>query len=123
MQSTENTLVNASNVDSFIVGRTSKHLWSHMLNEISDAQLEKSSGGDGNWVGKISTGPGDYSKSSTLGSDGLKMLLETLRNPRGVFTMWTRTGHIVQQESKAAVMDLLDILACPTDEYVYATIY
>ena len=32
--------------------------------------------------------------------------------------MWTRTGHAVQQEFKTAVLDFLDVLACPTDEYV-----
>lgn len=118
LQSTEDTLVNASNVDSFLVGRTAKHLWSHMLNNTSEQAVGFSQEKNSLWVGKMSSGPEDYYKYSTLGKMGIKMILDSLRNPRGAFSMWSRTGHVVQQEHKAAVMDLLDILACPTDEYV-----
>eukprot|EP01038_Epipyxis_sp_PR26KG_P011234 gene11234-15074_t len=119
LQSTENALVNASNVDSFLTGRTSKHLWSHMLNVPSDELLSHAYDTSSSvpWVGKLSSGPEDYHKYNTLGKNGIKMLLESLRNPRGAFTMWTRTGHAINQEYKAAILDLLDILACPTDEY------
>ena len=37
MQSTENTLVSAANVDPFLAGRNTKHLWSHQLNVISES--------------------------------------------------------------------------------------
>ena len=71
LQSTENTLVNASNVDSFLVvsslaliymidyeerhlllnqGRNCKHLWSHMLNILSDATLSQAADVTGQWV-------------------------------------------------------------------------
>ena len=45
------------------------------------------------------------------------MLLETLGNARGAFVMWNRSGHLVQQENKTAVLDLLDALAWPSEEY------
>jgi len=118
LQSTENTLVNASNVDSFLYGRNSKHLWSHMLNIPSETLLASVADSTALWVGKLSTGPVDYHKCSSLGRSGLKMVLESLRSPRGAFCMWTRTGHAVAQEYKAALLDLIDVLACPTDEYV-----
>ena len=49
------------------------------------------------------------------------MLLDVLSNPRGAFVMWTRTGHAVQQESKSALLDLLDVLAYPSEVYVGST--
>lgn len=118
LQSTENSLVNGSNVDAFLQGRNCKHLWSHALNVPTEALQSHSLDMGGHWVGKLSSGPEDYHKFSTLGRSGLKMLLESLRSPRGAFCMWTRNGHVVHQEYKAAVLDLLDVLACPTDEYV-----
>jgi hypothetical protein len=118
LQSTENLLVNASNVDAFLIGRTSKHLWSHMLNVPSEAMKSQAFDVNAQWVGKMSTSPETYSKFSTLGKAGLKMLLDSLRNPRGAFVMWARAGHNIQQEYKAAVLDLVDVLACPTDDYV-----
>jgi len=118
LQATENTLVNASNVDSFLYGRNSKHLWSHMLNVPSEVLLASVADTTALWVGKLSTSPADYHKCSSLGRPGLKMVLETLRSPRGAFCMWTRTGHAVSQEYKASLLDLIDVLACPTDEYV-----
>ncbi|CAM9255759.1 unnamed protein product, partial [Ectocarpus fasciculatus] len=87
LQSTENSLVNASNVDSFLIGRTTKHLWSHQLNAVS------------------------------LGKNGLRMLLESIDNPRGAFVLWCRAGHAVMQENKSVVLDLVDALCCPTAEY------
>lgn len=117
LQSTEDLLINASNVDSFLIGRTSKHLWSHMLNVPSDALKSQAYDVNAQWVGKMCRSAEDYLKYSTLGRQGVKMLLDSLRNPRGAFVMWARTGHIVQQEYKAAFLDLMDILACPTDDY------
>lgn len=118
LQSTENSLVNGSNVDAFLQGRNCKHLWSHALNVPTEAMQLHAVDVGGHWVGKMSSGPEDYFKYSTLGRSGLKMLLESLRSPRGAFCMWTRNGHVVHQEYKAAVLDLLDVLACPTDEYI-----
>jgi hypothetical protein len=46
------------------------------------------------------------------------MLLDSLANPRGAFVMWTRNGHAIQQENKSAVLDLLDALAYPSEEYL-----
>jgi hypothetical protein len=50
LQSTENTLVNASNVDSFLIGRHSKHLWSHMLNLPNDVTLSQANEVGAQWV-------------------------------------------------------------------------
>ena len=118
LQSTENLLVNASNVDSFLTGRGTKHLWSHQLNLLSAAALSQALDTTAHWVGKMSSGPHDYAKYSILGKPGLRMLLEVMGNPRGAFVMWTRTGHCLQQENKTAVLDLLDVLAMPSEEYV-----
>ena len=37
---------------------------------------------------------------------------------RGAFVVWARSGHAVIQENKAAMMDLLDALVSPTEEYM-----
>lgn len=118
VQSTENMLVSSSNVDSFLTGRTTRHLWSHQLNVISDTLLAQANDVTGQWVGKLSSSPSDYQKFNILGKMGIKMLFESLGNPRGAFVMWNRNGHALFQENKSALLDLLDILACPTDEYV-----
>ena len=118
LQSTENLLVNAANVDSFLTGRNTKHLWSHQLNVISAAALSQAQDPTANWVGKMASGPADYAKFSILGKPGLRMLLDVMANPRGAFVMWARTGHCVQQENKGAVLDLLDALAMPSTDYV-----
>lgn len=117
VQSTENFLVNASNVDSFLTGRTTRHLWSHQLNILSESTLAKVNDVTAQWVGKMSKDPSDYQTFSILGSQGLRMILDTLNNSRGAFVMWVRAGHALQQENKTAIFDLIDILACPTEEY------
>jgi pimeloyl-ACP methyl ester carboxylesterase len=118
LQSTENMLVNASNVDPFLAGRNTKHLWSHQLNVPSQATLNQAADVSAQWVGRLSSGPEDYQKYSILGKAGLRMILDTLGNSRGAFVMWTRTGHAVQQESKSTLLDLLDVLAYPSEDYV-----
>ncbi|RYH28338.1 hypothetical protein EON65_12485 [archaeon] len=118
LQSTEDSLVHASNVDSFLVGRHSKHLWSHMLNVPTEEQMARTFDVTAQWVGRMSSSPDDYSTFSTLGKAGLSMLMETLRNSRGAFVMWARTGHIIHQEYKAAFLDLMDALTCPTEDYL-----
>jgi hypothetical protein len=118
LQSTENTLVNASNVDAFLVGRNAKHLWSHQQNPISESIINNADDVNASpWVGTLSNKPDNYAKCSVLGKNGLRMVLDTLKNTKGAFVMWIRSGHAVQQESKQSVLDLLDALVCPTEEY------
>ncbi len=117
LQSTENMLVNAANVDPFLVGRNSKNLWSHQLNILSESALSKAQDVTALWVGKRSSGPEDYSKFSLLGRNGLTMLLDAVRNPRAGMVIWTRSGHNLIQENKTAMLDLLDALACPMEAY------
>ena len=117
LQSTEDTLVSAANVDPFLAGRNTKHLWSHQLNTLTESQQQHAADPNGGWVGKRSTGPEDYPKYSLLGKQGLGMLLDTLKNPRGAFVCWVRAGHALMQENKSAMMDLLDALVVPTPEY------
>ena len=78
LQSTENMLVNASNVDTFLVGRKAKHLWSHQQNVLSEQMVARAADPLSRWVGKMSSGPDDYAKYSTLGSLGLRLLLGAL---------------------------------------------
>ena len=69
LQSTENALVNASNVDNFLVGRKAKHLWSHQQNVLSEQAVAKALDPLSRWVGKMSSGPVDYQKYSVLGTN------------------------------------------------------
>lgn len=117
LQSTDNSLVNASNVDPFLKGRTTKHLWSHQQNILSEGVLARAKDVQSQWVGGMASGPEDYSQFSMLGKDGVRLMMDTLNNPRGCFVMWTTAGHLVQQENKRAILDFLDVLACPTEEY------
>lgn len=118
IQSTEDMLVNPANVDPFLAGRSAKHLWSHQLNMISHATLNTALDPTGGWVGKMSYNNSDYQKFSILGRNGLRMLLDTLNNPRGAFVMWIRAGHHLQQENKASILDVIDALACPNEDYL-----
>lgn len=93
MQSTENVFVNASNVDSLLEGRNASHVWSHQLN----LNL-----------------PEDQNCYST---QSLESLLGALNRKRGAMVVFVRAGHALQQESKRSVVDLLDVLACPTPAY------
>lgn len=118
LQSTENALVNASNLDPFLIGRQAKHLWSHQSNTVSQVTTKNLS--DINavpWVGSLSDRAENYARSSTLGKKGLRMILDTIRNPKGAFVVWCRCGHAVQQESKSSLLDLFDALSCPSEEY------
>ena len=118
LQSTDDMLIHAANVDPFLAGRTTKHLWSHQLNILSDKMIQQASDPTGGWVGKRSYGKDDYHAFSILGKSGLQMLLDTVKNPRGAFVMWVRSGHAIFQENKAAILDLLDALAKPDEDYV-----
>jgi pimeloyl-ACP methyl ester carboxylesterase len=117
LQSTENMLVNASNVDTFLNGRQTKHLWSHQQNLLTSDLLMTANDTTAQWVGKLSNSVSDYAKFSRLGKQGLTMLLDSLDNPKGAFVMWTRAGHALYQENKTALLDLMDALAYPSSEY------
>lgn len=117
LQSTENMLVNASNVDSFLIGRKARHLWSHQQNVLSEQTISQALDPLSRWVGKMSSGPIDYQKYSTLGGMGLKLLVDCLADNRGAFVMWSRAGHHIQQENKASVLDLFDALCFTNEDY------
>ena len=104
LQSTENLLVNASNVDQFITGRKARHLWSHQQNNVTESMAFNSSDPQaGEFIYdnydpmidktsfdavlnitslfminigwvKMCHGPEDYAKYSKLGETGLKLL-------------------------------------------------
>jgi hypothetical protein len=109
LQSTENALVNASNVDPFLEGRAASHLWSHQL------QLgpEEGGGGGGGVSGGVSGGGAAGAGASSLGKRGTGMLLDALSNPKGAFVMWVKAGHEVRQERKRVLQDLLEVLCFP----------
>jgi hypothetical protein len=86
VQSTENVLVNPTNIDPFLEGRSVSHLWSHQL------------------------------VSGSLGNKGQVKLRESLNGRENAFVMWLRAGHEVRQEAKRTVLDLLDKLADPSSE-------
>jgi pimeloyl-ACP methyl ester carboxylesterase len=84
VQSTENVLVNPTNIDPFLEGRSVSHLWSHQL-----------------------TGGG-------LGAKGRAMLHDSINKRDSAFVMWLRAGHEVRQECKKTLIDLLNQLADPS---------
>ena len=88
LQSTDNILVNASNVDPLLSGRASNHLWSHELKLTSERNC--------------------------LGHRGVQMIDETLGRPYGAFVSWVKGGHEVRIEAKRVVTDLCDLLATRT---------
>lgn len=98
MQSTENMLVNASNVDSLLDGRNASHVWSHQLH------LNRPE------------------EDNCYGEQSLESLLGALNRKRGAMVVFVRAGHALAQESKRSVVDLLDILACPTPAYTGVTV-
>lgn len=81
VQSTENALVNPTNVDPFIDGRTVFHLWSHQ-----------------------------FLDSGKVGPKAVDQMKTALKRPDGAFVVWLKSGHEVRQESKAHILDLLDNL-------------
>lgn len=125
MQSTEDLLVNPANVDPFLRGRgTVHHFWSH------EFKGQGGDGSEGNGVGKAASGgagkvvtssatsSSPLVSSSVYGRKGLTDILRALSKPMGTFVVWVRSGHEVRQEAKAALIDLLDVLAKPTPEHV-----
>ena len=117
LQSTENMLVSAANVDPFLSGRSVQHLWSHQQNIVAESLVRIGNDPAAQWVGGLCHGSEDYAKYSILGKNGLRMLLNSLLDQRGAFVMWTRAGHALFQENKTPVLDLLDALANPSEEY------
>ena len=117
LQSTENSLVSAANVDPFLNGRIVQHLWSHQQNIVPDAVARSGRDPNAQWVGGLSHGPEDYPRFSILGKNGLKMLLNGLKESNSAFVMWTRAGHALYQENKTPFLDLLDALANPSESY------
>lgn len=110
LQSTEDVFVNPANVDPFLRGRSFvHHFWSHEFHN-PPAGTEGRSGGGGEDVG-------EHRAQSVYGRKGLTDLLRALSKPGGTFVAWVRAGHEVRQESKRAVMDMLDTLANPTPSY------
>jgi len=93
MQSTENMLINASNVDNLLEGRNASHVWSHQLNM------------------NVPEDKNCYNLKS------LENLLGALNRKRGAMVVFVRAGHALSQENKRSVIDLLDVLACPTPAY------
>jgi pimeloyl-ACP methyl ester carboxylesterase len=86
MQSTDNILVNASNVDPFLTSRAANHLWSHEI--------------------KMSNPP----EKSCLGQRGIQLLEETMGRPYGAFVAWVKGGHEIKQENKRFVLDVMDCM-------------
>lgn len=125
--------MNAANVDPFLEGRRSRHLWSHQLrlrtatghttqanSAISTTTEPPSAGGQQRGIEKsvvesrggrpIQTGR----ISSCLGPEGERALFESLSaGASGAFVAWVKGGHEIRQECKRIVTDVLDLLAAP----------
>lgn len=118
LQSTEDVLVNPANVDPFLRGRSSvHHFWSHEFCTPPAGTEGRSGDGSGGGGGGGCEDVGEREAQSVYGRKGLTDLLRALSKPRGTFVAWVRAGHEVRQESKRAVMDMLDALAKPTPAY------
>ena len=84
IQSTENVLVNPTNVDPFLDGRATSHLWSHQ-----------------------------FKKHGSIGKKGQRLMRDALGKENGAFVVWIKAGHEVRQESKRPLLDLIDRLVMP----------
>jgi hypothetical protein len=91
LQSTENLLVDASNVDPFVRGRSVTHVWSH--------EMRPSAGG-----------------ARVLGIGGPTALVRALSSRNGALVAWVRAGHEVRQEMKPVIEGIIEALAVPTPE-------
>lgn len=90
VQSTEDILVNAANVDPFLSDRSVSHLWSHQLHLHAPV--------DG----------------SSLGKKAYDLIFSALGRGDAAFVMWVAAGHEIRQEVKRPLHDLLDVLAFPS---------
>eukprot|EP00903_Cladosiphon_okamuranus_P015481 g14292.t1 len=103
VQSTENMLIDAANVDPFLEGRRPRHVWSHQLRLRPTAGTAENSA---NGVGGAFV--------SCLGPSGEQALFESLSSgTEGAFVAWVKGGHEMRQECKRLVVDMLDLLAAP----------
>ncbi|CAM9277713.1 unnamed protein product, partial [Scytosiphon promiscuus] len=108
VQSTENMLVNAANVDPFLEGRRPRHVWSHQLRLRAPAPASTVTTADkeGN--------ANSNSCVTCLGPGGEQALFESLASgAEGAFVAWVKGGHETRQECKRLVVDVLDLLAAP----------
>lgn len=141
LKSTDNLLVNAANVDPFLEGRRSRHVWSHQLrlratpsgsttattstterrNSAGEGTSSKADaaglagGAQGEGVNQDLSRPDHTSyQPSCLGPAGERSLFESLSAGRdGAFVAWVKGGHEVRQECKKAVTDILGLLVAP----------
>ncbi|CAN0307929.1 unnamed protein product, partial [Ectocarpus sp. 12 AP-2014] len=105
VQSTDNVLINAANVDPFLEGRRPRHVWSHQL-RLGGASAANNGG---NVAGNRGEGA-----VSCLGPGGELALFESLSaGAGGAFVAWVKGGHETRQECKRIVVDVLDLLAAP----------
>eukprot|EP00752_Nemacystus_decipiens_P018599 g16677.t1 len=104
VQSTENMLIDAANVDPFLEGRHARHVWSHQLRLRPATVAPENGGNGGNAITFV----------SCLGPSGEQALFESLSSgAEGAFVAWVKGGHETRQECKRLVVDLLDLLAAP----------
>ncbi|CAB1101509.1 unnamed protein product [Ectocarpus sp. CCAP 1310/34] len=105
VQSTDNVLINAANVDPFLEGRRPRHVWSHQL-RLGGASAANNSG-------NVAGNRGENAVSC-IGSGGELALFESLSaGAGGAFVAWVKGGHETRQECKRLVVDVLDLLAAP----------
>ncbi|CAM9159639.1 unnamed protein product [Ectocarpus fasciculatus] len=108
VQSTDNVLVNAANVDPFLEGRRPRHVWSH--------QLRLGGTSIANNGGNVAGNRGE-NVASCLGPGGELALFESLSaGAEGAFVAWVKGGHETRQECKRLVVDVLDLLAAPSGQ-------
>jgi hypothetical protein len=111
LQSTDDALVNASNVDAFLRGRVARHTWSHQLQLAAPWQsVGGCLGADGRnaLAATLSEGGGSSSTSSSSSSSTSSTSGSSTKG--GAFVLWAPGGHAVQQECKRAVTDLLRLM-------------
>ncbi|CAM9369377.1 unnamed protein product, partial [Ectocarpus sp. 12 AP-2014] len=105
VQSTDNVLINAANVDPFLEGRRPRHVWSH--------QLRLGGASAVNNGGNVAGNRGENAVSC-LGPGGELALFGSLSaGAGGAFVAWVKGGHETRQECKRLVVDVLDLLAAP----------
>ncbi|CBN77304.1 conserved unknown protein [Ectocarpus siliculosus] len=105
IQSTDNVLINAANVDPFLEGRRPRHVWSHQLRLGGTPTVNNGGNAAGNR---------GENAVSCLGPGGELALFESLSaGAEGAFVAWVKGGHETRQECKRLVVDVLDLLAAP----------
>jgi hypothetical protein len=87
IQSTEDMLVSAANVDPFLASRHVSHVWSHQLN--LHAPID----------------------GSTLTRKSYDHLLQSLVRPDGAFVMWIASGHEVRRRRRMMMIIMMIVMA------------